>query len=587
MMEEKDMAALRAERQRTINRLGAEDDFGRGFGYISGFRKDRYVGMFYFLWHGQHKSEMPGVYNVSELEKNDLPALLDTGKNPKSPVGAFHHWGKPLFGYYNSEDPWVLRKHMELLCIAGIDFICFDCTNAREYWEVLEVLLPVMQEMYDAGWNVPKFMFYLNTCCDEAIARLYYGSGKGCALEKEGIYKKGLFKDLWFMPGGKPKIAAVTEEGNTSSGTDAHRVRDKEILSFFDFWESQWPNNTFYENGFPWIEWSRPQPVHTQAEAISVSIAQHNLCPFSDVLLEPGIREKMWGRGYTSRSGADHSERAIISGANFEEEWQTALEKDVKYTFVTGWNEWAAIKFVDPYRNCIFLVDNFNLEFSRDIEMMEDGYEDNPYLQLMRNVRKLKGLQDELLPSPMRKIDFNDVSCWKQVEDRYIGFIGQTPRDFAGFAPGYHYKDDSRRLEICEIRAAHDEKFIYFNIVADRPLAPADGDEAFMNVLVGIDGSENKGFRGFEYLIGRGRTDSACSVEFFGKEGPTKCGQASFKIERETIVYRIPETVLKIKGSFTLRFKVADNVKEPMNMQSYYASGCVAPIGRLGFIFRG
>ena len=67
---------LRCDRQRTINKLGAKDDFGREFGYIDGFRKDRYVGMFYFLWHGQHKSEMPGVYNVSELEKNDLPAQM-------------------------------------------------------------------------------------------------------------------------------------------------------------------------------------------------------------------------------------------------------------------------------------------------------------------------------------------------------------------------------------------------------------------------------------------------------------------------------------------------------------------------------
>lgn len=584
MKEYKDFEAMRGERQKTIDRLGAVDDFGRSFGYVDGFRKDRYVGMFYFLWHGQHRSEMPGVYNVSELEKEDLPALLDTGKNPKSPVGAFHHWGKPLFGYYNSEDAWVLRKHMELLCFAGIDFICFDCTNAREYWEVLEVLLPVMQEMYDAGWKVPKFMFYLNTCCDEAIARLYYGSGKGCALERDGIYKRGAFRDLWFMPEGKPKIAAVTQEGNTSSGTDAHRVKDAEILSFFDFWESQWPNNTFYENGFPWIEWTRPQSVHRQAKAINVSIAQHNLCPFSDVLLVPGVKEKMWGRGYTSLRGADHSERAILSGANFEEEWQTALEKGAEYTFVTGWNEWAAIKFVDPYRNCIFLVDNFDLEFSRDIEMMEGGYEDNPYLQLVRNVRALKGNAGELKPSPERKILPEDLSSWEGA-DRYMGVTGQKPRDFEGFAPGYHYKDDSRRLEISELRAAHDAKNLYFFIRADRALRPAEGDDSFLNLLVGVDGAENA-FRGFGYLIGRGREGGDCAMETFS-DGLRSCGRARLDISGDTAVYTVPKAALGIKGPFTLRFKVADNVKEPMNMQSYYASGCVAPVGRLGFIFRG
>ena len=586
MKVEKEMELLREERQKTVDRLSATDDFGRSFGYINGYRKNRYVGMFYFLWHGQHKEQMPGIYNVSELEKNDMNALLDTGANPKSPVGAFHHWGKPLYGYYNSEDAWVLRKHLELLCLAGIDFLCFDCTNAREYWEVLEVLLPLMQEMHDQGWNVPKFMFYLNTCCDEAIARLYYGSGnEGGALERAGIYKRGAYKDLWFMPDGKPKIAAVTEEGNTSSGTDKHRVRDEEILSFFDFWESQWPNNTFYENGFPWIEWTRPQPVHRRAEAISVSIAQHNLCPFSDVLLVPGTEEKMWGRGYTSRNGADHSERAVYGGANFEEEWGVALKEDVKYTFVTGWNEWAAIKFVDPYRNCIFLVDNFNLEFSRDIEMMEGGYEDNPYLQLMRNVRKLKGVAGEVPVSAPLPIRLGDSASWEGA-DRFMGFTGQKPRDFAGFASEYRYKDDSRRLEICEILAAHDAENIYFSIRADRALVSAEADDSFLNVLIGVDGQENA-FRGFGYFIGRGKCGRECRVEQYQQNGLAVCGRAELQINGNTLEYRVPKAVLGIKGPFMIRFKAADNVKEPLNMQSYYVNGCVAPVGRLGFIFRG
>ena len=36
-------------------------------------------------------------------------------------------------------------------------------TDSFEYFDVLEVLLPIMQEYYDAGWNVPKFMFYTNS----------------------------------------------------------------------------------------------------------------------------------------------------------------------------------------------------------------------------------------------------------------------------------------------------------------------------------------------------------------------------------------------------------------------------------------
>jgi hypothetical protein len=34
-----------------------------------------------------------------------------------------HHWGESAFGYYRSDDPWVLRKHAQMLSDAGVDVI--------------------------------------------------------------------------------------------------------------------------------------------------------------------------------------------------------------------------------------------------------------------------------------------------------------------------------------------------------------------------------------------------------------------------------------------------------------------------------
>ena len=45
----------------------------------------------------------------------------------------FHHWGEPLFGYYTSDDEWVLRRHVEMLTDAGVDFLVFDTTNHTTY----------------------------------------------------------------------------------------------------------------------------------------------------------------------------------------------------------------------------------------------------------------------------------------------------------------------------------------------------------------------------------------------------------------------------------------------------------------------
>ena len=32
----------------------------------------------------------------------------------------YHYWGEPQYGYYLSADPWVLRRHAQLLADAGV-----------------------------------------------------------------------------------------------------------------------------------------------------------------------------------------------------------------------------------------------------------------------------------------------------------------------------------------------------------------------------------------------------------------------------------------------------------------------------------
>ncbi|MBQ6106752.1 MAG: hypothetical protein IJK97_00975, partial [Thermoguttaceae bacterium] len=65
------------------------------------------VGIFYFLWLGEHGRS--GPYDVTKI----LAADPDAGHKPDSPVwggvGTYHHWGEPLYGYYFSDDEWVVR----------------------------------------------------------------------------------------------------------------------------------------------------------------------------------------------------------------------------------------------------------------------------------------------------------------------------------------------------------------------------------------------------------------------------------------------------------------------------------------------
>jgi len=87
-------------------------------------RNGKVVGVFYYLWLGYHT---PGVYDLTRI-------LAENPGNPQwGPVGHFHFWGEPEMNYYRSEDPWVIRRYLQMLSNADVDFIFFPVTNAVTY----------------------------------------------------------------------------------------------------------------------------------------------------------------------------------------------------------------------------------------------------------------------------------------------------------------------------------------------------------------------------------------------------------------------------------------------------------------------
>ena len=108
---------------------GGTDALGRKLSTqsdVGGVQKDKYVGIFYFLWLGAHGT---GLYDNTEIVKTYSDALTNTAR--WGSVGSAHFWGKPLFGYYSSNDTWVLRKHVQMLTDADIDFIVLHLFNSR------------------------------------------------------------------------------------------------------------------------------------------------------------------------------------------------------------------------------------------------------------------------------------------------------------------------------------------------------------------------------------------------------------------------------------------------------------------------
>lgn len=196
---------------------GATDALGRsvpGFAQVGGPRHDRTVALFYFLWLGEHVNG--GPYDISRILKQDPDAM----SKPDSPlwggIGVPHHWGEPLFGYYLTDDDYVLRKHAQMLSDAGVDVIVFDVTNRFTYKRYYMALLRVFSEVRATGGKTPQVAF---------LAPFWDPSGVVHELYRD-LYGPGLYSDLWFRWEGKPLILADPDLAATGEGTDAQNVAD-------------------------------------------------------------------------------------------------------------------------------------------------------------------------------------------------------------------------------------------------------------------------------------------------------------------------------------------------------------------------
>ena len=137
----------------TVNSLVATDALGRSFGESNVYASDKDVGVFYSVWHSDHISPA-GILDITDLMENNPEELWDISVN----TGYAHYWGEPLYGYYASDDPWVIERHLELFTMSGIDYLALDLTNISYYERNCTALFDKILELQAQGWNPPQVM---------------------------------------------------------------------------------------------------------------------------------------------------------------------------------------------------------------------------------------------------------------------------------------------------------------------------------------------------------------------------------------------------------------------------------------------
>ena len=575
----------------TLNSLTATDAMGRTMPRVYGSEEGKYAGLFYFLWHGQHEADRPR--NITELLKTNYNDLFDPSPdNTIVPYGSWLHYQEPLYGYYSSMDEWVMRKHIEMFIAAGVDFLVMDFTNGVAYFSPLTKFMDLLLEYKAAGWDVPKITFYINVDAQKITAQVY-----------NKVYRNNKYKELVFYGNSdKPIIISVP-----------HLLTDN-LLNFFDVRASQWYRNDYPDTVFPYWTFSRDWTVYT--DMVNISVAQTGTA-FSYVFESwNGEDHPAWGRGYSTNTPKNGDVDAILRGYNFQEGWDAAIRLDPDIVFITSWNEWVVQKrnlhetFPDlcPYDFPDY-TDNFNVEFSRDIEMtkvptyvigddgsfVQEGYGDNYYLQLVSNIRKYKGiLTEKAAPAPVSVyIDIDgDLSQWDNVTTRYISLsTDKIARDADGFYNNTHYTQATPDNFVQDVKVTYDSDHVYFNVsTKDDITGYKNGQTNWMNLFLGVPGSNQGAWESFNYVINRNPASSTVtSLEAFTGDNTYTTRNVcdiQYRVNGRSIIFQIPRSALGLTESdFGFTFKVSDGIQEESNILDYYVSGESFPLGRMAYIF--
>ena len=141
-----------------------------------------------------------------------------------------------------------------------------------------------------------------------------------------------------------------------------------------------------------------------------------------------------------------------------------ALAIDPAFVFVTNWNEWIAGRFSPanmPLHGTgpVTFVDEFDAEFSRDIEPMKGGHGDNYYYQMIANIRRFKGARP-IPPVEPRPITIDGrFEDWAAVQPEYRDTIGDpVHRDHRGWGKSLHYVNATGRNDIVAAKVSIDEQ---------------------------------------------------------------------------------------------------------------------------------
>ena len=552
------------------------DGLGRNVAYAgngvdrTSIDKSVNIGMFYYIWHGQHGDEVKDITRL--LEKD--PVNPNWGK-----TGQFHWGGKPALGYYKGNDPFVIARHMQMLMDAGVDFYFFDVTNAFTYDENIKAVMAEVDRREKLKLKVPKLAFITHSYTARTVQHLY-----------ETFYTDAKYNKYWYMWDGKPLILVDKDEFMTLDKNVRERFTARGSWAW-DPGENKWPWLEFYPQRPGFVYDAQQRKV---IEQISVSVAQH---PHTKI-----------GKSYHDGKEPAFDKYGLCKetpyGCYFEEQWEQALKIRPKVVMVTQWNEWMAQRFtinndeelerIRPGATAkigeTYFVDVYNQEFNRDVEpSSEPLIRDNYYLQFVSYARKYHGARPIPAPKKYKTIRLNgSFSQWNDVVPEFRDEPGDC---FYTSETGQQAVTLERKTnDFVKAKVAADAQNLYFYVATQERILPLSlsAKTSWMTLLLNMDCDYSTGWNGYDYMVSNEgeRMNLFCYDKTTGK-WMLKTVVQTHRLNNEMMV-ALPKKLLGVAKNGDFDFKWIDNIsKETTDVLDFIANGDAAPNGRFNYRFRG
>ena len=514
--------------------------------------ENKYVGLFYSLW------------------TSDIAASVDVARslamNPKrpnfGPRWGFCFWSEPETGYHKADDVWQIRRDMYYFDMAGVDFIYIDMTNGYLYEDAMKVLLDTCIGLREEGQMTP---YVVPWCFGTDNGGGDIGKFYRLFMEDEK------YKDLWFRWDGKPlALIKCTDDGAFPILDDADFA---EKLTFRKSWvgsgEQYWVDGgVFFGYSYGWM--NDPD----KAECVGIGTA--GFANYGE--------GRSWDKSRKQYLDQFWETPTMGEGLTFERTFNMLMENnpECEVMLITRWNEWIAQNFtleVPKYSDTGY-VDEFNPEFSRDIEPMKGGFTDNYFYQMCSIIRRFKGVLPPDGNTGKRTVDVDaGFGQWQEILPVYTDFSGDTlDRDSTDTTGKIKYVNETGRNDIVESRMTADGGMIYAYARTAEPLTDISGRN-WMLLFIDSDNDKATGWEGYNYVVNYSIAGGSLTAVCEYRDNVwQETGLAAYRAEGGELMIAIPRSLLGLTGDdFTVNFHWMDNVSDIYSLEAWFTTGDSAP----------